>query len=121
MARSRPSTSTLVTIAVILAIGGFWLYAEVTNLGEVGQTSDPQVPTASADCAKDGKFCGDLAATYDDARAGCGAFSPEQLRRQLGARSANAADIGEAFASAYQEYAYQAAFEGCVDAVLAQG
>ncbi len=117
-------TAAFWTVLIILAFisVAYLAYDALFGGGEDVSSATDAVPSDRAgDCAKDGKFCGDLKQTYEIAYTGCSAFTREELRDQLGAATTNAADIGEAFADAYQDWARQAAFEGCVDAVFAGG
>ncbi len=108
---------------LVAVVVGFFIFNSLSSGSDSSDTSTPVVPSVASgsDCAKDGKFCGDLKATYESAFYGCSAFTRRDLKEQLGAASTNVDDIGEAFASAYQDFAKQAAFEGCVDGILESG
>ena len=124
MALTESERETWGIIGVVgLVLLGWWFFSTVFGANDSVQPAGAQDPdqaivSGADDCVKDRRFCGDLVSTYESAYGGCGAFSPAELKLQLGAVSTNAADIGEAFASSYGGFAYQAAFEGCVDGVL---
>lgn len=56
----------------------------------------------------------DTEATYQTARDACSAFTVEELAEQLNTE-ADPVSVAEAFADGYQDWARQAAFNGCLD------
>lgn len=85
------------------------------------EKEDGGKPVGSAPGEKEGGgkavagFTGTDAENYEIAKMSCGAFSQEEVAKDLGMpASADAVEIAEEFASGYQPAYQQAVFEGCL-------